>query len=63
MAVVGFIYFLNPTAGIFELLPDNLPIVGNLDEGASVLMILAGIVETAEGKKRRKSGKQQKPIG
>jgi len=52
MAVVGFIYLLNPTAGIFELLPDNLPIVGNLDEGASVLMILAGIVETAEGKKR-----------
>jgi hypothetical protein len=62
MAVAGFIYLLNPTAGIFELLPDNLPIVGNLDEGASVLLILAGMVEVAEGKKRRKSEKQQKPI-
>ena len=31
-AVVSVFYLINPTAGIFELLPDNLPIVGNMDE-------------------------------
>ncbi len=30
------LYVLNPTAGIFEFLPDNLPVVGNLDEAAAV---------------------------
>jgi len=53
MAIFGFIYLLNPTAGILELIPDNLPIVGNLDESASVLLILAGIVEVLEGRKYR----------
>ncbi len=37
--IVGLAYLLNPTAGIFELLPDNLPIIGNLDEGAAALLI------------------------
>ena len=27
-------YLLNPGAGVFELLPDHLPLVGNLDEAA-----------------------------
>jgi hypothetical protein len=30
------IYLLNPGAGIFELIPDNLPFIGNLDEAAAV---------------------------
>ena len=38
--VVATVYLLNPTAGVLELLPDNLPLVGNLDEaGASLLLI------------------------
>lgn len=38
--VVGALYLLNPTAGILEILPDNLPILGNLDEaGATVLVV------------------------
>lgn len=36
LAIIGIlfslVYIINPTAGIFEILPDNLPIVGNLDE-------------------------------
>ncbi|MDA3838756.1 MAG: DUF1232 domain-containing protein [Candidatus Delongbacteria bacterium] len=28
----SLVYIINPTFGVFELLPDNLPIVGNLDE-------------------------------
>jgi len=61
MAIFGFIYLLNPTAGILEILPDNLPIIGNLDESASVLLILAGIVEALEGRKYQKSKKEQIP--
>jgi hypothetical protein len=37
--ILGSVYLINPTAGIFELLPDNLPGVGNLDE-AAVLFIM-----------------------
>jgi hypothetical protein len=45
MAFIGLIYILNPTLGIFELLPDNLPLVGNLDEGLAFLLIWFGLVE------------------
>ena len=39
--VIGTIYILNPTFGFVEFLPDNWPIVGNLDEaGASGFVIL-----------------------
>jgi len=29
------VYLLNPGAGLFELIPDNLPLVGNLDEATA----------------------------
>lgn len=36
LAIIGLLlsvlYLLNITAGFFEFLPDNLPIVGNIDE-------------------------------
>jgi len=54
-SVLGLIYILNPTAGFLELLPDNLPIVGNLDEGAASLLIWYGLVEFFEGRKQKKS--------
>ena len=37
--IVGLVYLLNPTAGFIELIPDNLPIVGNLDEGAAAVLV------------------------
>ncbi len=39
-ALVSAIYILNPTAGVFELLPDNLPGIGNLDEALMVTILL-----------------------
>lgn len=39
--VIAAIYLINPTAGILELIPDNLPMVGNLDEAAATALILA----------------------
>jgi uncharacterized membrane protein YkvA (DUF1232 family) len=44
LAVVGVIlsalFLLNFTMGIFEI-PDNLPLVGNLDEVAATALLLA----------------------
>jgi hypothetical protein len=31
----------NPTAGFIELLPDNLPFLGNLDEAGATALLLA----------------------
>lgn len=38
--IVGIIYILNPTAGIIEIIPDNIPLIGNLDEAAAIILIL-----------------------
>jgi hypothetical protein len=53
LAVLGVIYILNPTLGIFEFIPDNIPLVGNLDEGAAFLLIWYGVLEYLQGKKPR----------
>ena len=36
IGVVCAIYLINPTAGFIEFIPDNIPIIGNLDEAAAV---------------------------
>jgi uncharacterized membrane protein YkvA (DUF1232 family) len=40
---VSGLYLLNPGSGIFELIPDMIPVVGNLDEGGAVLLLVACI--------------------
>ncbi|WP_432823920.1 DUF1232 domain-containing protein [Trichloromonas sp.] len=40
VGLLAVIYLLNPGAGIFELIPDNLPYIGNLDEAAAVALLL-----------------------
>lgn len=61
MAGLGLIYILNPTFGILELIPDNLPIIGNLDEGVAVMLLLGGIVEVLEGRKYARAKKADQP--
>jgi len=40
LAAFCAVYLINPTGGFIELIPDNIPIVGNLDEaGAAALLI------------------------
>lgn len=39
--LLSLVYLVNPTAGVLELIPDNLPIIGNLDEAAACALILA----------------------
>ena len=50
-AALGLLYILNPTMGIFEFIPDNLPLIGNLDEGVAFVLVWFGLVEYLEGKK------------
>lgn len=41
LLIICIIYIINPGAGVLELIPDNLPLVGNLDEaGAASAMVL-----------------------
>ncbi len=41
LLVLGAIYLINPGMGIVELIPDNMPVIGNLDEaGVASLMVL-----------------------
>jgi uncharacterized membrane protein YkvA (DUF1232 family) len=40
IGLLALLYILNPTAGVFEIIPDNLPLVGNLDEAAAVALLL-----------------------
>ena len=53
LAVLGVIYVLNPTMGIVEFIPDNIPGIGNLDEGVAFMLIWAGLVEYFEGGKKK----------
>lgn len=39
--LLSLVYLANPGAGIFEIIPDNFPVVGNLDEAAACAIILA----------------------
>jgi uncharacterized membrane protein YkvA (DUF1232 family) len=39
---LGVLYLLNPTAGLLELIPDAIPIIGNLDEAAATTLVLWG---------------------
>ena len=41
IGLISLAYLLNPTAGLFELIPDNIPLIGNLDEAAACALILA----------------------
>jgi hypothetical protein len=40
LGAISTLYLINPTAGIFELIPDNMPLVGNLDEFAASALLL-----------------------
>ena len=43
VGLLAFLYLMNPTLGLFEFLPDNLPLVGNVDE-ATATMVLLGVL-------------------
>lgn len=57
--IVGAIYILNPTAGIIEFIPDNIPYIGNLDEAGAVLLILMCLKELGFNLFKDKSLKEE----
>lgn len=40
LAGIALLYLINPTAGFLEFIPDNFPLIGNLDEAAATLILL-----------------------
>ncbi len=40
LGVIAVLYLLNIGVGVIELIPDNIPFVGNLDEGSAALLLL-----------------------
>ena len=54
LAFLGGIYMLNPGSGILEIIPDNIPIIGNLDEGGAMLAVWYGLIEFFEGRRKRR---------
>jgi len=40
LGAAAVVYLINPTFGIFELLPDNLPLIGNIDEAAATTLFI-----------------------
>jgi len=40
VGAISALYLFNPTAGFFEIIPDNIPIIGNLDEVMATLLLI-----------------------
>lgn len=47
VGVLAALYLANFGAGIIEVIPDNAPLVGNLDEAAATIIV----IQTLMGKK------------
>lgn len=58
-ALASIIYLLNPTAGIFEIIPDNIPFIGNIDEGLASFILISAF-EYFRGKQIGFFGKRNK---
>lgn len=43
VGVLSLLYLLNIGAGIFEFIPDNFPVLGNLDEAAATSILLGAL--------------------
>lgn len=46
VAIIGIlaaIYLINPTLGVFEFIPDNIPLIGNLDESTATLLLISAL--------------------
>ena len=43
LIIIGIVYLANFGFGFIEFLPDNLPYVGNIDEGVAGTMVAIGL--------------------
>jgi hypothetical protein len=71
MGIISLLYLCNIGVGVIELIPDNIPFVGNLDEaGAAVLLLmclryfgldLTKILEKSSKAKEKHAAKSEEP--
>ncbi len=40
LGAIAAIYLVYPSLGLFELIPDAIPIIGNLDEAGAILILV-----------------------
>lgn len=40
IGIISLLYLLNIGVGVIELIPDNIPFVGNLDEASAATLLL-----------------------
>jgi len=40
LGIVSLLYIFNIGVGFIELIPDNIPIIGNLDEAAAAMLLV-----------------------
>lgn len=52
LSILSIIYILNPTAGVIEILPDNIPFIGNLDEAGATAILIKCIYYLRNGSKK-----------
>lgn len=43
IGVISLLYLLNPGAGFIEFIPDNFPLLGNLDEATATVLLLSSL--------------------
>jgi hypothetical protein len=43
VGILSALYLLNPGFGLFEFIPDNIPIIGNLDEGTAMYLLISSL--------------------
>ena len=66
-ALFALVYLINPTAGFLEFIPDNIPLIGNLDEAGAVFILLSALryfgfeMPTIFKKEEKKSKDDTKP--
>lgn len=43
VGILAGLYLLNPGFGIFEIIPDNIPLIGNMDEATATFLIFSSL--------------------
>ncbi len=43
ITALAALYLVNPTLGVLEFIPDNLPLLGNLDEFTATAIVISGL--------------------
>jgi uncharacterized membrane protein YkvA (DUF1232 family) len=44
IGIVALLYLINPTFGLFEFIPDQLPIIGNIDEAFATFLLMNALL-------------------